>query len=435
MKKQFCKFIPALFVLGIANAAEWQYLQPSQTDMTSASLTVAAFAEPTANTNRDPVSFAWALDRQVPLNFEQPSYTQRSRSYWMDVDAAALSKGIGLPLTASGAVIRISPRSPVDALNEQSAAKPQKGFASIDIGSLQLRQGDQQRVGRAAIETLANAEQLSAAGMDVADQTVAFKVDSAFTAGELELRINVLSSASENYVVHVFEPNSTAVLELQAGRSRLLTGEQGRVGLSGDGIDPIRAGEMSGYLMSPDGRTTVALTFVDTSMGVEAVFDTSGLTSPATGLWEVQTFLQRADGQRRLLRDARTAIAISAPTARLTGQATELSSGGFKIGVDAAAEGRYEIRAVLFGSEASGSLVPALVLHGANWLSGGAGTVSLEFDRQVLEAAGLRQPFELRHLELKDQSRMGDLWRQEFAFRAVADRSPGLRSMDRLIEP
>jgi len=417
--KIFLSIVSSVGLLSsVALAAEWQYVMPESGDLTTTNLIGEEFAVPTANLSREAVDFSYRLDPAQSIAFAQPTFVQQSQQYWLDVTAGQLAQGVELPISAPGAVVRISPLSAqATTFTTQAIADAKSAAAVIDIGSVQISQQGRSHSATAAIETFANAEQLRAAGLDFSEQTVAFKLDDRFEKGQVTLQVNALAGVTAKYIVNVFEPHSSQILELKAPQRQVMFGEAGRIELRGVGISGLSADEISGYLQSPDGLRTKVLSFQQRDGIVEGYFSTTDLGNDAQGLWEVQTFLQRDNGPEKLLRDAKTAIAITAPTARVSG-AISATTNRYKIGVEAIAPGRYEIRAILFASDTQNQLVPAMALHSARWLDPGEATISLSFDSAQLSAAGLGAPFELRHLEMKDQSRMGDLWRQQIAFRS-----------------
>ena len=81
-----------------------------------------------------------------------------------------------------------------------------------------------------------------------------------------------------------------------------------------------------------------------------------------------------------------------------------------RLGLETAAAGRYEVRGTLFGTGADGALVPVAVAHSAAPMASGRGELELAFPADLL--TGVSAPFEVRDLQLTDQTRMGVLHRQ-----------------------
>ena len=85
--------------------------------------------------------------------------------------------------------------------------------------------------------------------------------------------------------------------------------------------------------------------------------------------------------------------------------------------MDVAVAGRYEVRAILFGTNAEGKLQPLAIGNTANWMEAGQGALAMTFDRKVISDSGLRAPFAVKDLRLIHQNRMSLLHRQHMAFR------------------
>jgi hypothetical protein len=117
-----------------------------------------------------------------------------------------------------------------------------------------------------------------------------------------------------------------------------------------------------------------------------------------------------ADG---IQRDARTAFAVAAPTARFNGMfAFNAKTMRMALPVQTGSVGRYEARGTLFATGTDGTMRPVSEAHSAAWMKRGTGMLVLQFDRAHLPL-GYGAPFEVRQLELNDQSRMAPLESRE----------------------
>jgi hypothetical protein len=183
---------------------------------------LVALPAPTAQIERAPVSFSWKLDPNQALSTPQPHVAQ-SREYWQTVDAAELDRGVALKMSAPGSLIRISPT---------------QGARALRSDDLQI--SDSQ--GAANVQSLASAEQLAKAGMDVQAGTVIAKLAPQEGADTYTLRA---PKAEGRYLVHVFEPQSSDVLRAGADRSRALAGSNLRFE-----VDFSRAGKLSSSIQA-----------------------------------------------------------------------------------------------------------------------------------------------------------------------------------------
>lgn len=345
-------------------------------------LRLVALAAPTGQFERAPVAFSWALDPAAELAEPAPHLAE-SREYWRTVDAAELGNGVAIDLTAPGALIRVSPG---------------RGARKLTATDLQLA-----GKGRAArLEKTATDAQLQAAGMDVEAGTAMVRVGRENARGRYTLRI---PKASGRYVVHVFEPESTVVLKARADRNHAVVGETVTVDIALSDAGSAIAATAEALLVAPDGNSQpVAVTRAPDGR-MSASVRLPAMASATLGLWELQVFAS-GDG---LQRDARTAFAVAQPTARFKGDhAFNAPLLRVALPVEVGSPGRYEARGTLYASGPDRLLHPVSQAHVAAWFEPGDGMLVLDFDRKHLPA-GYGAPFEVRQLELHDQTRMAPL--------------------------
>lgn len=352
---------------------------------------LAAAPLPDGEFERAPVQFAWVLDPFAELA-ATPPYTAQSREYWLEADAAALRAGMDFDTTAPGAVIRVSPRP---------------GAAAVSVEGLTVRRaGDSAPV---ALQKQVSADDFQTIGVPAVAGSRVLQLADEASAGRFRL---TLANASGRYLVHVFEPNSAYVMTAQASRSQVLAGESLTIGseLVRDGR--VLAAETQGVLMAPDGRT-YPLEFT----GKTARITVPKQASRVPGLWEVHLVAGTVDGEASIQRDARTAIAVTQPTARLAGSYQfNRAQTSFSVPVQTAASGRYQLSGVLYATGPDGVSRPVSMAHAAAWLERGKHAITLSFNRDHVPL-GFAAPFELRDLALSDQTRMGVLETRAFAAR------------------
>ncbi|MDC8015066.1 DUF4785 family protein [Tahibacter soli] len=359
----------------------------------------AAPAKAAAELDRKPAALSWALEADAKLDAVPVPFVRESREYWLDASEAELRAGVRLPTTANEALVRISPYG--------------GNVSALDADGLVVRAANGRAyAGREATQSVADADALRTAGMDVPEGTVIAKLAPAVGSGEIEL---AAPAATGRYLVHVYEPASTQVFKLGAARDTIVAGESITIRANFAGAAPKKA---SGVLSAPDGHTqNVDFRFAeDGSLVASIVPDPAHAGGPA--LWEVHAFAQGADGNRRVMRDARTAFAVTAPTARFNGR-VDASNGragvALKIGVETASASRYQASGVLYGRADDGEAKPAAYAQSAAWIEAGAGTIVLTFDADALAAGKLTGPYELRDLRLVNQADMSVIERREKA--------------------
>jgi len=389
--------------------AQGSYRLPSATaDDLVASQLVAA-PDPGITGERAPLQFAWKLNAGAELSTAAP-FVDDSQQFWANVSGKQMQRGYLIDTTAAGAVIRISPQQGDD-------------VSVISLGDLELSVAGQYAPASRAVERATTGEQLRQAGADFNDGTIAFRIRPELGAGRVALRA---ANARGNYLIHVYEPGSRYRLRLAAERDNALAGGQITVAARMyDGDTTMQASKLGGLITAPDG-TSLDLRFVTAADGsVSATADLPAAASAQPGLWEVHTFAATKTGKVRVLRDAKTAIAVAAPTARFAGDVRLSDAHGVRVSlaVEVAAAGRYQASGVLYGSDAGGRLQPMAAAQSAAWIDTGTGEITLQFGPDVLDAS-LKAPYAVRDLRLFDQTRMAQLERRTAGIEALGGDQP-----------
>ena len=366
-------------------------------------LTAVAAATAHMHVERRPISVSWPLPQDAALQAVPQPFSRSSREYWRDVSATELQQGLKLPLTAPGAIIRLSP-------GDQAVGK-------LDPAGVRLQLGRQSLTATAASSQVADAAELHAAGMDVPAASMVMRLKPEIGSGVATLQV---ASARGRYVVHVFEPQSPFAITAKGDRDDLLLGGAVKVRVVLQDMDrAIPLTSVGGLLRAPDGSTT-PLSFRREADGSFTV-DASPRSIPTTpGLWEVHSFTLGTDSAgHEIRRDATTVFAAALPDARLSGLASTAvaTDQGIDItlGVNATTASRYAVSAVLYGRGANGQMVPAAFAQSANWMRAGQGQLTLHYDPSSLRDVGA--PYELRDLRLQDQPAVALLERRAMAMR------------------
>lgn len=372
-----------VFVAGIASAAR-PLVPAGANDQVPQRL--AKLPVPAGEIERKPLAFSWALDPSAALSEPEP-FLAESREYWKTVDANELAAGVALPVSAKGALIRVSPA---------------RGAAALKAADYEVLQGNR----KVGIEHAAGDVELHKAGMDVSAGTQVMKLGDDAGPGRYALHA---AKARGSYVVHVFEPQSDVVLHARADRNHVLAGGDMRVAISGTRAGKGARLQSEALLVAPDGGSRTVPVRPGRNGGMEAVFKLPDDASATKGLWEVQVFAD-ADGTPR---DTRTAFAVAQPTAKFSGIFGYNSSTlRVSLPVQAASPGRYEARGTLYATAKDGSMHPVSQAHSAAWMEAGNGMLVLQFAKAHVPR-GYGAPYEVRQLELNDQSRMAPLESRE----------------------
>lgn len=351
-----------------------------------------------------PVHFVWALeDVSADVQTDQSARVE-SRQYWVDATGAELAKGVALPLTARGAVIRVSPLE-------------SGGDVRIDPASVQLSVNGKHFDSTRSMMHVTDGASLQKQGMSVPPQTIAFKLDQEIPPGKLDLSVTKLPR-DQKLVVHVFEPESEWVAELALPRHTFAAGETLEFGFGlGDGRIAASVDSIQAVLADPYADKTWDLEIDKAAGTLKRSAPGDRFVSGHDGLFEAYVYLETVHDGLTIRRDLKLPVSIVPPLARFTGQTTATLEDGLKlqIGVQTAVPGRFQVNGQIFGTNAGGSLEPLAMAQAAAVIEGAAGSIELQVDKRMLKASGLGAPFEVRNLELLDQGRMFLLQRQQRA--------------------
>ncbi|MCI1709927.1 MAG: DUF4785 family protein [Chiayiivirga sp.] len=369
-----------------AQAGSLNLLPATEGDQIPTRLFASKQAAP-ADLDRVPARISWALDPNQSIEKSSPHLAE-SREYWKRVKAEQLAAGVTIHTSAEGAVLRLSP-----------LAATTKRF--LDPQALEIRYAGRRLRGSAAIEQLADAAQLKASGLGFPEHSIAFRLKPELGAGDFEL---ALPHAGGDVLLHVFEPRSQERLHLSTARAVVLQGEELAVNARFDSAQGKRLGELVGTIAAPNGQL-FDLRFDPQADGTwQAKARIDAAAGRGEGLWEVHATGLSRDGS--VQRDIRTAFDAVTPGARLLGR-TDVAfakDGALRIAlpIAVASASRYNVSALLYGSNAQGQMRPLAIAHSAVWAEPGETSVSLAFDPDLLAQGGLGAPYELRQLELTD---------------------------------
>ena len=371
-----------------------QWLPAGPNDLVASSLTVPADALPTSrHAESAPVRFSWAATSDYKPAAAAGSVQVESRQYWVDVSGRALEDGIKLPLSAPGAVIRVS------ALESGSRLQ-------LDAGRMELEL-DGQPLARSAIETVATGRDLRAQGLPVPQDSLAFRLPQSTPGGSLQMRIGG-ATPDQPLVVHVYEPNSPWVAQLQANRDNFLSDEPIAMEVSLlNGARRLPVDQVNAMLLTPDAAQVMAVERAGDGFGLSGTVP-AGAVDGVPGLYEAHAYVQhRVDGVL-VKRDLKLAFGVAPAAGRFSGRVEQRAGGGLElgIGVEVVSAGRYQVNGEIFGTNALGQLQPLAFSQSAAVLAAGTETIELGIDQATLAASGLSAPYEVRNLQLLDQGRM-----------------------------
>jgi hypothetical protein len=398
---KYSKIKKGLLLMSLTTAlqAEISWVQPpKQIQLESMAIEKSAMM----NTEQQAVSYNQSLLGQHDISGQNDGFVTESKQYWLDAKGAELSQGVNLALTSATAIIRINP---LDSSMQKNAIEPNQ--LALTFSGKEI-----------VPELFVNATQLKAAGMPVNDETVAFKVNA--QPGELTVKLSGISNPSDAYVIHVFEPESDHVLSLTTNKQRYNSGSDIMVKANLKHVNEHKDMQVSGYISTPKGEKFTDLKFTLTNDGSYQALLPALKGKPMThGLWEVHTVTEAQVDGLKVMRDASTAFAVNMATARFSGELlmTEKQLG---IGVESTMPSRYEVRGVLYGMDDLGEQQPIALMMAAKWLDQGQSMIQFDVPLDLIEQSGYQGPYQIKQLELKNQSLMTPVQMVESGIRLIA---------------
>ena len=400
VNKRISRLILAMLVAGsMAFSAETKLATATGTDLVAVKLSTDTNLIADIPASRESISLSWSLEKDAAPIEATPAHVAESHGYWQGVSAADLENGLVLPLTATGALVRISPSVAGTGIEPNDLVLVSAGGSVYERG--------------AGARVLVTPDQQRAAGNSaIAPDTAVFQIAEGVGAGEVLLYADQRAISGAEYVLEVLERDSGLKATIQTPQDVYFWGQtvSVQVGLN-DGGQVLQGSSMVGSIIDPNGRTYPLQFEIGQSSGRLQLPEQNG----GMGLWQVQVRVEGHSGGRAFRRVVRTAFAVSQPTARLTGK---IDLDGFRssLGLEIAVAGRYEIRGLLYGTDARGRQLPLAVGNSAAWLEPGAANLGLDFDPMLVAESGLGAPFMVKDLRLLHQNRMSLLHRQAEAF-------------------
>lgn len=376
-----CCLASVLLLLSATATAAPARLLPAAAGDLAPKATVISPAPSTAPTS-GPVRFTWPIDQAADDLTPAAPHRAESTGFTRTLTRAALHRGVSVPVSHPGALLKLSPR-PGRTLTAES-------LVVVDP--------------RGRVHTIGDG--LRRAGSDAH----AFTLDPALGTGTFVVR----GAADGDVHLDVRERGSDIVLAVQAATDVVLLGDSVRVHASVvRGAQVVPGARFTGRLVDPSGRERGALAR-GRDGDLHAALPTRAEASPSGALWTLEVTADATVDGLAVRRSVTTAIAVTVPTARLTGAADVDEAHGVRVDLelDVASASRYAVTAVLHGTNREGASQPIAVSQSADDLAPGRRRLTLEFDAAAIAASGMRAPFELRDLRLADQGRMSVLHRQ-----------------------
>jgi len=359
---------------------------------------------PLLNKNKESVNFSWAINSgYVPNPTNVLSSSEESVEYWQNISGRELNLGLKVYTSAPGALVRITEKGKnLSGLQAKTLA----GLQPLDLDIITPR-GKKMTNGR-AMSLKASPQTLRDAGSPFPNGTTGFKFKENLGSGTFILKNNQKLNPNKEYVLHVFDKNSQQRLSVTRNQSTYKVGDM--LTLEGDltnNYKGMNINSVTGFVLSPSGKT-MPLKIKQGSNGQFKAALPLNQKAEYGGLYEAYIDASTMNQGQAIKRRVKTAFAISNPTASMHAVSGTLQQ-GLPVTLKIKDVGRYEVRGVLYGMNNQGRSIPFMAASSAQWFDRGQQNLVLKFDQAIIAKSGLKAPFEIKHLQLFDQSRMASL--------------------------
>lgn len=365
-----------------------------------ASLLVASVANAQSE-SRETVTFAQVLEPESTISLYEQGQKQSSKAFFRTVSGADLKKGVSFITDGDSAVIQLSPLdSVVDGKRQQKLSVPRNMTLSHAGKSFDVESDE--------IALHRRSQALKEAYPEMYGRAHVMQIPANLGAGEFSLKADASAHDSDRFVLYVLDRNSDISLEVATAASGIAAGEAFQFDAA---IAAEQRASMQGVraeLVAPDG----SIYPLKGQRNKGRFSSQSALNVKAAGrpgeLWTLRVNAKIRNAAGELVeRITRVAVNVHETTASLA--AVDADVAGLSLGLSIAREGRYEIRALVFGRDYDGEQKPAVLAFQAQWLKAGDQTLKMAIDQDKLKASGLSAPYTVKRVKLMDQGRMAVL--------------------------
>ncbi|MGI2260687.1 DUF4785 domain-containing protein [Shewanella sp. GXUN23E] len=380
-------------------------IPPTATDLTPQAVTEPS--QPGLNTRQEPVVFMQPLQGEFIATSPQWQQTSQSDEYWFRATGRELNQGLPLAVSQPGSLIRLVPKTdlssgfPVvpDAIAPDSISISKPGIKSAST----------------LISSKADADALATAGLT--DRSSALQLSSTAPAGTYQLKVSQPLPAEASYLVNVKEKHSPYLLSLSAPAAISNAEETVAVQLNLTGRT-VNLSPKAMLRLADGSEHKLDILPRDEGWQIRLPADIHRSGSNA-GLNELHLSIATEVDGVPVRRNIKSAYKAYVNSARFTDNANSHWQNhvpdGVSFTLDVASEGRYQLSAIVTGTDHRGKEHLLMRTEAATWLTPDSSVMTLPLDQQRIRASGLQAPFRVRALELKDQGQMALLAYRELA--------------------
>ncbi|WP_299011193.1 DUF4785 domain-containing protein [uncultured Shewanella sp.] len=377
---------------------------PTAKDLYSNSLQINTL--PAINTRRQYTSYVSKASNQKHF---APARTQTSQSdqYWKTVTGAQLNQGIDFSISQTKSIIRIAPRhETITNLNIPDRISPDDIIVTPKEKSTIKNPLDKPQ---SLIYSVVDADALATAGLN--DNSSALTLSSEALPGQYRLQVTKKLPADGRYLINVKEKHSPFQLSLNAPIAINQHAKAIRFNLDLSQSNAKLLPQV--FLQNNQGKQTPLKVSSHQDHWQAHLPDNIALSTHNAGLSEIVVNIDTQVDGLPVVRTVKTAFKAFVNSAKITDKIQIIyhnkQAQYLLLNLDIANEGRYEVSAILSGTDKSGQSQAILTTQAASWLTLDNSQLKLMLDPKLIQASGLKAPFTLSALELKDQSQMARL--------------------------
>ena len=357
------------------------------------------------NTSRETVNFVTKIPADFTIASPSVSHSIKSDEYWTKVSGAELNSGVALTISQASSVIRISPRADTSSgtLVHSKAIPPENIQLLKDSDKTNSTQT------KSYIKSLADPQALATAGLT--DDSSALLLSADAKAGQYRLRVSEKLQPSASYMVNVKEKNSPYQLTLTSRNN--LASTQASIPFELELTNSKTKLKPTASLKHANGSFQ-ALKVVQVNGQWQAKLpEVNAMPDNNLGLSEIQLQVSTQVAGKAVVRTVKKAFKQFVPSAKIKPTITSKWQNGLPesltVALDMDKAGRFSVAGYLTGVDEQGKDKPILKTESASWLTPDSTEITLKLDTDLIAKSGLKAPYKLQGLTLKDQGQMARL--------------------------
>ncbi|TVZ40419.1 uncharacterized protein DUF4785 [Alteromonadaceae bacterium 2753L.S.0a.02] len=363
--------------------------------------TMLAVTVQAQSVSREAVAFTQLVEPDSKIQMRDKGQHQSSRAYFQKITGAQLNNGVEFTVDGENAVLQISPLDKAKGKQRISKTKVPTGMSLSGNNKKRNVDSDEIALHRRSQGLKENYPELYG-------RAHVMQIPADMGRGKFRLKADNNAAIDDEFIVYVFDKNSAISLDVETSKSRYSVKQRLNFVASAKGESNARLVSVDAQLVSPNGKT-YKLPGNAKGNRFSSNWPIAMKEQRHPGeLWQLQVKanIRTASGEN-VQRISEVAVDVYEPTATL--QTVTSDAQTVALNLEVAKAGRYEARALVYGTDYDGASKPVLLAYQAQWLVPGQQQLTVSVDTAKLRASGLVAPYTVKSLQLLDQGRMAVL--------------------------